>query len=35
MPGAPIQLFDASKVEGATAATAAPAREMSTMGVND
>lgn len=32
MPGAPIQLFDASKVEGAaaTAAPAAPARDMTT-----
>ena len=33
MPGAPIQLFDATKVEGAaaaaSAAAAAPAREMS------
>jgi len=32
MPGAPIQLFDASKVEGAAAA---PAREMSTVSGND
>jgi host factor-I protein len=35
MPGAPIQLFDATKVEGSAVAPAAPARELTGVIGND